>query len=571
MSYKTRSVTPPSAVLGRRLTTWTEKIYDDNGDGTGTYYAIDRDGNVIQSGTDVFVLLRAITDGWPAGILGGAIFIDRGEFSGSSHRTVGGANYLIEAPDNKAFAMWGHGIKTSKFKYTGAQNNVSLFQSNPSQFGVNNPQSGSNVRLEHLGFNINRELTTVPFLNIENTYQRFCQYLRIVNDPGGNPDPPQAGSRGIKCQFSGGERSSFENITLVGAEFGFDQRSDHSTLINVISSYCKSGGFTTQNSVFATDYIHIHSFSCGGNGFFCNNGGTDTPLGHYPRIWSLLDENEGGLASFDAKVSSINNSQAGAIVQYLNVMQRGMSSPYAIPLFAGAGQRNILPITTIAPASIIGFGTSGEYPQAFVGFAGGARREYGLPAPTVTGTETFNNSAASKMFGNYATGAVAGNDAGLHYANVLRGDMEYDLVVRFRMPSVASIRGFIGFADQTLPTMVGADNPAGNYVGLQFSTPRADTNFKCVSKDNVTQNLVDFHVPAAGYPADTNNYVFGMNVSGTRYTLYLVTPSGHKLNGFRASMANTPAATVVGNLVAGIETEAAAVKNLEITAIRVLY
>lgn len=63
------------------------------------------------------------------------------------------------------------------------------------------------------------------------------------------------------------------------------------------------------------------------------------------------------------------------------------------------------------------------------------------------------------------------------------------LVYSFKLGQTANTRGFFGFTDQSGATMVGADDPAGSYSGIQFRA--ADTNFFFVSKDNTTLSRVD--------------------------------------------------------------------------------
>ena len=91
-----------------------------------------------------------------------------------------------------------------------------------------------------------------------------------------------------------------------------------------------------------------------------------------------------------------------------------------------------------------------------------------------------------------STSAVIGNEAyAMTGAPVHRRDNRPLLELKVSWQTLTSIRFFAGLTDQAAATMAGADNPAGNYVGVQFSTPRADANWQFVSKDNVTQNLVN--------------------------------------------------------------------------------
>ena len=68
------------------------------------------------------------------------------------------------------------------------------------------------------------------------------------------------------------------------------------------------------------------------------------------------------------------------------------------------------------------------------------------------------------------------------------------MVVRIRMADAGATmtnrRDWIGLTDQTAATMFAADDPAGNYAAFRFSTT-TETTWKCVTKDNTTQNVVD--------------------------------------------------------------------------------
>ncbi len=62
---------------------------------------------------------------------------------------------------------------------------------------------------------------------------------------------------------------------------------------------------------------------------------------------------------------------------------------------------------------------------------------------------------------------------------------------KFGLEQTNDIRMFYGMADQDFATMTGSDDPPGNYVGVQFSDPRTDTNFQFITKDGVTRPIQD--------------------------------------------------------------------------------
>jgi hypothetical protein len=138
-------------------------------------------------------------------------------------------------------------------------------------------------------------------------------------------------------------------------------------------------------------------------------------------------------------------------------------------------------------------------------------------------TAAVTTTEASGVNVNYKTSAVAGNGAGVWQAvsnyfrgSVTNGSNGFFFFTRFGTTTTVGYgagatgsRFFMGMSDQTLSTtMVGADNPNGNYAGLQYSTNRGDTNWMCVTKDNTTQSTpVSTGVAfAAGKQYDTYVY-----------------------------------------------------------------
>lgn len=67
---------------------------------------------------------------------------------------------------------------------------------------------------------------------------------------------------------------------------------------------------------------------------------------------------------------------------------------------------------------------------------------------------------------------------------------------KFKLAQTTAERLFVGLHDSFDPAVVlSADNPAGHYAGLQFSTARPDTNFMFTHKDNAVQRVLDTHIP----------------------------------------------------------------------------
>lgn len=189
---------------------------------------------------------------------------------------------------------------------------------------------------------------------------------------------------------------------------------------------------------------------------------------------------------------------------------------------------------------------------------------YGLLANP---TKVLNGGTESKsyqtidhnFFYEQTTAAVIDADVGFEWGKHVSGEGPVSLSYLFRIDSAANIRLFIGYTNQTLATMLGADNPAGVYFGLQFSTARADTNWQWVEKGvGGTQVLTDSGV-AAG---TTAGFLISLYQSGSVCLSQLFgfdsTPLGSEV------MLNTdmPGTTEELRLVAGLRPLAAASKML---------
>lgn len=109
-------------------------------------------------------------------------------------------------------------------------------------------------------------------------------------------------------------------------------------------------------------------------------------------------------------------------------------------------------------------------------------------------------TAAEPVMRQSITGGVSGNAAGqsgqLNY-RIGRNIFVEQYVQLFDF-SLGSQRAWIALTDQTGTTMVGSDNPAGNYVGFRYSTVVPDTNFQAITKDGTTQNVIDTGIAADG-------------------------------------------------------------------------
>ena len=193
--------------------------------------------------------------------------------------------------------------------------------------------------------------------------------------------------------------------------------------------------------------------------------------------------------------------------------------------------------------------------------AGTAMHIFGDTA-TVTGTPTAISATATEpLLLNCASGGVSGNEAGISGGAIYRSGQGRRILFQayVKFEETTFIRVWIGLGNQTLATQVGADDPAGRCAGFQFSTPRADTNWKCVTKDNVTQNLQDSGV--------------AFSTSGTLFEIYFDDTNSQVLfyiNGalVKALTANLPGDVNLAYVIA-VETQEGVAKNIRIAYVNI--
>jgi hypothetical protein len=65
-----------------------------------------------------------------------------------------------------------------------------------------------------------------------------------------------------------------------------------------------------------------------------------------------------------------------------------------------------------------------------------------------------------------------------------------------RITTGAAERAFLGLSDSAGAFAMNSDDPAGNYAGFQRSYTIGTDNWRCISKDNVTQQASDSGVSA---------------------------------------------------------------------------
>lgn len=175
---------------------------------------------------------------------------------------------------------------------------------------------------------------------------------------------------------------------------------------------------------------------------------------------------------------------------------------------------------------------------------------------TTTGT-LAQTSSATGQYTQFTSGTTSGNEAGVETTNALvRRTYRTWLLTKFSLPSIANIRMFIGFTDQSLATMVSADDPAGNYVGIQFSSDRGDTTWQHVKKNGTTQTKTDTTITADTAVWNTRVFAYA---GGIIVQLFNSTFVHQKLTAYITS---NPATATQFRYVAGIETRTSAAKDL---------
>lgn len=272
-----------------------------------------------------------------------------------------------------------------------------------------------------------------------------------------------------------------------------------------------------------------------------------------------------------ADVMSLHDNNAGDALEF-----RVMTAP-ATP--AGNNMRLYVRILGSSAATFVKdqngaeYGPIGEKMQATVGGrgpSGGMEPPgsttwsdgvWGTLAPaglwTPTGTPSVGDDLVNGR-GRYMqmqSGAVIGNDAGVESAarfSSFRGDA---YLIRFRLPDTTSVRFFAGIAAQSLATMVGADDPGTNHLGLQFSTPRGDTNWKFIERATGAQTVTDTGVAVSTEP------MYIQIFTGTFFQAVLLDSSFTPLATRTVGIFNRPTGLV--SIILGVETRAAAARSIQ--------
>lgn len=166
------------------------------------------------------------------------------------------------------------------------------------------------------------------------------------------------------------------------------------------------------------------------------------------------------------------------------------------------------------------------------------------------------------------TSNVPNNEASISGAAAwTRRDYHVVMEFKFKLTSIADIRFWAGLRSVQTGGAT-AEDPAGHYAGLQFSTgPRADVNFQFMTKDNVAQNIID-----SGVPVDTDVHYLrvSMNTAETEVLIELM-DIAHVQQASVVFTANLPGLAIALFHQLELRTLAAAVKGIIFYATRGIY
>jgi hypothetical protein len=181
-----------------------------------------------------------------------------------------------------------------------------------------------------------------------------------------------------------------------------------------------------------------------------------------------------------------------------------------------------------------------------------------------TGTVLIGEDADG-IYDKMSSGATSGNEGGWAAGYPVHARRHNSIfIVKLKLVSTALVRGFWGLIDKTLANSCGSDDPAGSYIGLQYSSPRADANWQFVCKDNVTQNIHD-----TGIAVSTNAVYarFTLNDSVPNILAELL-DSNYAVVATYTFIANLPATATGLWPVVGVETQTAALKAWQMYFVR---
>lgn len=213
-------------------------------------------------------------------------------------------------------------------------------------------------------------------------------------------------------------------------------------------------------------------------------------------------------------------------------------------------------IATLVSASQIGQVTAGSSSTLMTGtgiFAGS------------TSTVDAARTVGVNQFGRYYesdTSTVSGNNAGNRVGDAcFRMDEPSILIMNLGITSVANIRFFAGNINAVgtnFANCVDADTLGSPGYGVQFSTPRGDTNFQIVSYDGTTQTTTNSGVAAAANIL----YSFEFRIISATSVQWKIYSSAGVLLASGTITTNLPSSTTTFFTTSACETETTAAKGV---------
>ena len=179
----------------------------------------------------------------------------------------------------------------------------------------------------------------------------------------------------------------------------------------------------------------------------------------------------------------------------------------------------------------------------------------------VGGAITYVDDGADGMFINYATNALLNAEAtAWSTADIVNALARPYYLTRFAlMANLTTVRCFVGICDN-ISAMVSGDDPAADYIGVQFSSARPDTNWMFIHRDNTgggAQVIVD-----SGYAVTADEVLF-LEIEYITASSVVVRLRDSSF-AIVASQSWTTEVTIEGGVGGGVETLAGASRVLRL-------
>jgi hypothetical protein len=188
--------------------------------------------------------------------------------------------------------------------------------------------------------------------------------------------------------------------------------------------------------------------------------------------------------------------------------------------------------------------------------SGAAYQVMGDVATVVATTNTaVLATATDPSLLTHATSTVSANVASVSgNTNYVLGGRNVLYQSYVTVPTLTTVRVWAGMTNQTPAIMGAAANPAGRYAAFRFDTSVPDTTWKCITKDNTTQNVLD-----SGVTVTANGVQLEVLETGTGDIIF-------SIDGARVctSSANLPGANTVARYSNTVTTLTTAARSIRI-------